>query len=211
MNPLIEQFFERDLTEAEAQSLEDSLAASSADAAVFGDRLRSQYLALGLPDPMTPTHSIPWGHGGAGLTKAALGLLAMAALGTATWMFWPKPASVSVPFQQAAPAPIAPAVKGKTEPLAPPPLAVPERVIAGEEGNRLSVVVELQRTAPVKVSILGTEDRVVRTLYTGRLDAGKWSLYWDGLKDDGSKAPAGTYRIQVESGASRMTKKVSLE
>jgi flagellar hook assembly protein FlgD len=124
-------------------------------------------------------------------------------------MLWPKPASVIVPIQQAAP--VASVVKAGVKPLAPPPLVVPERVTSGEEGNRLSVVVELQQTAPVKVSILGTGSHVVRALYNGPMGAGKWSLYWDGLKDDGSKAPSGTYRIQVESGASRMTKTVNLE
>lgn len=216
MNPLIEKFFERDLTEAEAQALEDSLGNSTADALHFGEKLRADYLSFGLPDPMPQGHSAPLGHsaaghGNVGLAKAALGVLVLAGLGTGLWTYWSKPASVPAPVPQSAPAPAAPVVKAKAPVLAPPPVAVPERVTGGEEGNRLSVVVELQRTAPVKVSILGRQDRVVRTLYTGHLDPGKWSLYWDGLKDDGSKAPAGVYHIQVESGASRMTKTVSLE
>ena len=39
----------------------------------------------------------------------------------------------------------------------------------------------------------------------------KWSLHWDGLLDNGSKAPAGKYNIQVQSGSSKMSKTVSIE
>src|SRR5581483_8807169 len=113
MNPLIDEFFKRDLTEAEAQALENLLEGSSGDAARFGEKLRGQYLALGLPDPLSLSHSAPMGS--LGLLKAGLGALLIAGLGAMTWTFWPRPAEVSL--ASAPPAAVVAVPKLKIHPL----------------------------------------------------------------------------------------------
>lgn len=207
MTDLIGEFFKRDLSEAEAQALDSLLENSSEGSLRFGQMLRGEYLGLGLPDPgaALPTPA----PAPLALTKAALVLAGVMAAGTVGWWFWPAPQVISIAnsIQPAAPKTI---MKTKT-PLAPPPLVIPERLnVSSPEGNRLSVVVELAKPAPVKVFIQDDRGQVVRALYDGKLEAGKWSLRWDGLLADGAKAPSGDYRIQVESGSHKMAKNVSV-
>ncbi len=177
---------------------------SGPDALRFGEKLRGEYLALGLPDPQAPSlstvsHTLTW-------VKAALFTAALAGLGTATWWFWPKPAVLSL-----APAVVPQTLSRHREKLLPPPVMIPERLASTAEGNRLSVVVELEKSSSVRVSILDPHNQMVRALFTGSLKPGKWSLHWDGLLDNGSKAPAGDYRIQVKSGSTEMSKTVRIE
>ena len=113
----------------------------------------------------------------------------------------------AAPILKAAPASVHPFAKAL---LAPPP-AVPEPVTAEtREGNRLNVVVDLDAEAPVKVRVLNSQEKSLRVLYEGTLQAGRWSLKWDGKLEDGSRAPAGDYRIEVESGSHRMVRTVSI-
>ena len=206
MNRLVEEFFKRDLTEGESQALEELLEKSSGDALGFGEKLRGEYLALGLPDPQTLSpsassvpHSLTW-------IKAVLLTAVFAGLGTTAWWFWSKPAVVSL-----APFMIPQTVSRPKVKLLPPPITIPERLVSTAEGNRLSVVVELENSSSVQVSILDPHNQTIRALFTGSLKPGKWSLHWDGLLDNGSKAPAGNYRIQVKSGSTEMSKTVSIE
>jgi len=210
MTNLAEEFFKRDLTEDEAQRLEELLENSPEDAQRFGQGLEQQYLSLGLAVPTIP------GHFGPALPKAGWGLLkslvaaALTGAGLLTWAYWPKPAAVlSVPTPKS----ILPQTLSRPKAqLPPPPIEMPQRLTgAGQEGNRLSVVVELDHPAPVQVRIFDPANREVRDLYQGNLQAGKWSIHWDGLLTDGSRAPAGNYRIQVQSGTAEMSKDVSIE
>ena len=52
MDDLIEQFFKRDLTEAEEGALSGRLASSVEDALLFGRQAEKAYLASGLPEPV---------------------------------------------------------------------------------------------------------------------------------------------------------------
>lgn len=47
--------------------------------------------------------------------------------------------------------------------------------------------------ATVNVVIKDSSGNVVRTMHLGSMDAGTSNVAWDGLKDDGSKAPDGAY------------------
>lgn len=206
MTNLIDEFFKRDLTEAEAQALENALESSPLDALRFGELMKGEYLGLGLPDPgaALPLPS----PAPLALTKAAVALTAVLAAGTAAWWFWPASKLVSIPPSITTEAPKS---VSKPRALPPPPLVIPERLnVSSPEGNRLSVVVELAKPAPVKVFIQDKRGQVVRSLYDGKLEAGKWSLRWDGLLADGAKAPSGDYLIQVESGSHKMAKNVSV-
>lgn len=210
MANLVDEFFKRNLSEAESKALEELLGRSPEDALKFAQKLQGEYLAMGLTVPQVPKHFAPMASKGTGAAvKTLLALVTLAGTGTAAWWLWHSHASPVLP-------PLKPAiVQSLARPkahLPPPPVEVPHRLDASaEEGNRLSVVVELDRPAPVWVSIVDSHDRQVRDLYQGDLQKGKWSIRWDGLLSDGSRAPAGDYLILVKSGSTQMSKKVSLE
>ncbi len=211
MTNLVNEFFSRNLTEAEAQSLEDLLGNSSEEALRFGEKMKQEYLAMGLPVPMIPKNfGLP--HPALSLTKLAL-LATTFSAGILAWSLWPKAvletAQTATPLEKV----VIPATLSRPKViLPPPPLQVPQRLTGSTaEGNRLSVVVELDKPAPVEVCILDPKEQTVRTLYQGSLAPGKWSIRWDGLLSDGSQAPTGDYRIRVKSGATEMSKNVSIE
>ena len=219
MTNLVDEFFQRNLTEAEAQSLEELLGKSPEDALRLGEKMKQEYLAMGLPLPVLPKHlAYPLPGTGLPLLKAALLAAALVGAGTLAWRFWPGPAlQTALPLVSVEKPAIArvlpPEVIHRSEAkLPPPPLEIPERLTGSTaEGNRLSVVVELENAAPVEVRIFDPKDQPVRTLYQGNLEAGKWAIHWDGLLSNGSKAPGGDYRIQVKSGSTEMSKNVSIE
>lgn len=211
MSNLVEEFFKRDLTEAEAQELEGLLEKSPEDSLRFGQNLEQQYLSLGLTVPAIPGHFGPaLPKAGWGLLKSLLAAATLTGAGLLAWTLWPKPAAViSVPSPKTALPQTLSRPKAK---LPAPPVEILQRLTGtSQEGNRLSVVVELDHAAPVQVRIFDPFNREVRALYQGNLQAGKWSIHWDGLLTDGSKAPSGNYRIQVQSGTTEMSKNVVIE
>jgi hypothetical protein len=219
MTNLVDQFFQRNLSEAEAQSLDELLGKSPEEALRLGEKMKQEYLAMGLPLPTLPRHFGPALPGtGLPLLKAALLAAVLAGAGAFTWWFWSKPApQSSVPFAsvekpdlpEIPPREALPRPEAK---LPPPPIEIPQRLTGSTvEGNRLSVVVELESPASVEVRILNPKDQPVRTLYQGNLEAGEWAIHWDGFLSDGSRAPGGDYRIQVKSGSTEMSKNVSIE
>src|SRR5581483_9435612 len=132
--------------------------------------------------------------------------------GILAWSLWSKPeVKISNPMPPVEKAVIPSALPRHQVELPPPPVQAPQRLNGSAEGNRLSVVVELEKPAPVEVCILDPKDQRVRTLYQGSLPSGKWSIHWDGLLSDGSQAPTGNYRIRVKSGTAEMSKNVSIE
>jgi len=50
----------------------------------------------------------------------------------------------------------------------------------------------------VSVNILGQNGELVKTINLGTQAAGSTKFSWDGLKDDGSYAPPGVYKIQAQ-------------
>jgi hypothetical protein len=210
MTNLVDAFFSRNLTEAEAEGLDQLLEKSPEEALRLGEKMRLEYLAMGYPEPIMPKHFGP-PHLGFPFAKLIL-MAAACSTGILTWSLWPKPtvkiSEPALPVMKA----VAPAVSKSLSPLPPPPLQIPQRLLgSSDEGNRLSVVVELDQKAPVQVCILDPQNQPIRNLYQGVLPSGKWSVRWDGLLSDGSRAPSGNYRIQVKSGSTEMTKNVSIE
>jgi FlgD Ig-like domain len=217
-DPLVETFFKRNLTEAEAEALEGLLERSPESALEFGENLKREYLGLGLTVPEIPRNwGWPAAHG-LSLVKTLLVVAGLGAAGLAARHYWPRTIPAIAP-RAVAPARALPRVHAAPPPRVHPkaPLPPPPVEISGKPegdggvGNRLSVVVEMEKTSPVDVRILDDLGRNVRSLYQGTLQAGQWSLHWDGLLADGSKAPPGNYRIQVESGATRMSKNITIE
>jgi hypothetical protein len=216
MADLIEQFFARDLSEAEQEALSKLLQESPEAALKYERLLERNYLATGLPQPILPKGLTTFPKTGGSLAGKSL-LLKLLAVGLAAvaggllWKFWHKtnmavPAAIQQPIQQVIQKPSIPAVIQKK-------LAPVQPLAAGpsQEGQELSVVVNTAQKSLVTVRILDRSGREVRALYTGFVDPGHWAFQWDGLLENGQPANAGDYRIDVQSGATHLSKDIQIK
>jgi len=74
------------------------------------------------------------------------------------------------------------------------------RMMVGEQGATTPFGVELDGFAEkVNVTITDGSGRVVRELSLENVPSGTQSMVWDGLMDDGTAAPAGSYSFNVEA------------
>jgi len=215
MADLIEQFFMRDLSEAEHEALSGLLQQSPDAALKYEGLLEQNYLATGLPQPTLPQglKYLPKGGGsllGKGVLPKllAVGLAVMA--GGLAWKFWPR-AEVPAAIQQSATQPMAP--KHSMPAVIHRKLVPVEPLAAGpaQEGQELSVILNTAQKSLVTVRILGPDGREVRALYTGFVAPGKWAFQWDGLLGDGQPAGAGDYKIDVQSGESHLSKDIQIK
>lgn len=217
MADLINEFFERELSEAEAESLGDLIRESPEESLRFEGLLAGHYLATGLPSPQLPASLLklpgaPGGWGGAGGLKILL-LLAATGLGFLAWKLWPSSAPVpSGPSPAPAALSEAPAAAlPRPVPAAKPLPVEPQEAGPTAEGEELSVVVDAPQKSLVTVRILNSAGKEVRALYTGFVQAGRWDFQWDGLLEDGAAADAGDYRIDVQTGATHMSKEIQIK
>lgn len=75
---------------------------------------------------------------------------------------------------------------------------VPSSKIDLSEGQGASGAVELAAsTTQARVDIYDASGQMVRTLDLGALSAGLQEFEWDGTREDGSAAPAGSYEFKV--------------
>jgi hypothetical protein len=212
MADLIQEFFERELSGPEADSL-GTLLQESPDAALrFEGLLENHYLSTGLPLPQLPAslQSLPLSPGGMGTIGGwkLFALLMAAGAGLAVWKYWPQ--SQALPAK-AVLAPITsisqPAFSAPAKPLPVHPRKVDPMAV----GEELSVVVGAAEKTLVTVRVLDAEGKEVRDLYTGFIQPGHWSFQWDGLLSAGAPAPTGAYRIEVQTGALRQIKDVHIQ
>jgi hypothetical protein len=212
MTDLTQEFFKRDLNESEHESLSKILEESPDAALRYESLLEQNYLATGLPQPTLPQNlqSLPQGGGWVsrvGWTKfAAVG---MVVLGGALWKFWPETKTeypLPSPQVQALPVP-RPIHFGVKTPAS-------SRSLSSEpvqNGQELSVVVDVPRKALVTVRILDAEGREIRNLHAGFVDPGRWTFQWDGLLENGVPASTGFYRIDVQSGTTHLSKDIQIK
>jgi hypothetical protein len=219
MTSLVEEFFTRDLSEAEHEALSKLLEGSPEAASRYEGLLEKNYLATGLPQPNIPQSLASLPHlGGSRLTVAGgtlkLLLVGLALVGTALWKFWPAPhAEISQPVQALAVEPVhkkAPAAKALPAVKQPAPIQPVEAGI-GSEGQELSLEVDAPQRSLVTVRILDSSGKEVRALYAGFVEAGRWNFQWDGLLENGEAAGAGDYRIDVQTGAVHQTKDIRIQ
>jgi hypothetical protein len=207
MNELIEKFFQKDITEAEADKLEKLLLNSPECADQFNEMARAAYALTGLPAHQWHGKPLHLPHtGGLGIGLKILLFVTVALVGTAFWYFKPAKQSEIKVTTVAPTLPVAPSAKT---------LSVSRRLAGGTpseiEADQLSVLVETTLTSLVTVQILDAKGNEVRTLFAGVLDPGQKSFQWDGLLKDGRAAPNGDYSIQVQKGSTYLLKKVRLE
>jgi hypothetical protein len=219
MADLIQEFFERELSEAEAGSLGDLLRESPDSALRFEGLLENHYVQTGLPLPQLPASlnslpRVPKGIGGLGGMKL-LFLLAAAGLGYLAWKYWPM--KMEVPFkpeallQAPSNLPVQSQASIEKKPVTLPLSARPQASSPTAEGEELSVVVDAPQKSLVTVRILDSAGKEVRALYTGFVEAGRWNFKWDGLLENGEAAGAGDYRIDVQTGAAHLAKDIQIK
>jgi hypothetical protein len=66
--------------------------------------------------------------------------------------------------------------------------------------SRTEIVFELAASQPASLEIFDITGARVRTLASGRFEAGRHQIAWDGRRDGGGLAPAGVYWVRFESG-----------
>lgn len=77
---------------------------------------------------------------------------------------------------------------------------VPADTATLSEGQGASGAVNLEASAgKVTVDIYNAGGQLVHTIDLGGLDAGLQEFDWDGLLDDGTKAPAGNYQFKINA------------
>jgi flagellar hook assembly protein FlgD len=130
-------------------------------------------------------------------------------LGGALWKFWPGTKTeypLPSPQVQALPVP-RPIHSGVKTPAS-------SRSLSSEpvqNGQELSVVLDVPRKALVTVRILDAEGREIRNLHAGFVDPGRWTFQWDGLLENGVPASTGFYRIDVQSGTTHLSKHIQIK
>jgi hypothetical protein len=72
----------------------------------------------------------------------------------------------------------------------------------------LEVLVKRAKPGPVTVRVLGPDGSQAVMLYQGLLQPGSWAFDWNGRLANGGAPDAGTYQIQVVSGAVTLSKPV---
>jgi hypothetical protein len=212
MADLIQEFFERELSGPEADSLGTLLQESPDEALRFEGLLENHYLATGLPLPQLPAslQNLPLSPGGMGAMGGwkLFALLVVAGAGFALWKYWPG--SQTLPAK-AALAPVASISQPVFSAPAKPQPVHPRKADPAAVGEELSVVVGAAEKTLVTVRVLDAEGKEVRDLYTGFISPGHWSFQWDGLLSAGAPAPTGNYQIDVQAGALHQTKDVHIQ
>ena len=74
--------------------------------------------------------------------------------------------------------------------------------------SNLEVLIKRAKPGEVTVRVLEPNGAQAVLLYQGLLQPGSWAFDWNGRLADGEHPPAGTYQIQVVSGAVTMSKPV---
>ncbi|KFZ30953.1 flagellar basal body rod modification protein [Pseudidiomarina salinarum] len=75
-----------------------------------------------------------------------------------------------------------------------------DKLMVGESGQTTPFGIELDAPAgDVKVTIYNNSGVPVRQLNFDQVGSGSQSFVWDGVMDDGSPAPAGSYKFSVEA------------
>lgn len=194
MDDLQKAYFQRPLSEAEAEALTRQLAGDEDAALRFAERAREDYEGSALPRP---------GAGGPRRWPWALGALALAG---GLWMAWPQPreaAPVAQMRQDDSPLPVVsaePAAPAAPEPAEAPAPAPVDGLEARRQGAGFVLSVVAGQGGPARLELRGADGGLLRVLYQGRLDPGRWGFYWDQGGADGRALSPGRYRMQLVRG-----------
>jgi hypothetical protein len=74
--------------------------------------------------------------------------------------------------------------------------------------SRTEIAFELAAAQPATLEIFDVTGARVRTLASGRFEAGRHQVAWDGRRDGGGLAPAGVYWLRFESGTQQAQRRL---
>jgi hypothetical protein len=77
-------------------------------------------------------------------------------------------------------------------------------------GAGTAIAYALPKDGHVLLEIYSVAGRLVRTLVDGERPAGRWSVLWDGLNDDGRPAANGVYFYRFTAGGRSIEKRMVL-
>jgi hypothetical protein len=214
MNPLLDEYFQRDLDGAEEEGLAQWLASSPEGTQEFIARMEVHYRGWAAPsdDPAWPEGPLPdfFPKPSQAWRWTLLGLFLVLALGFLGYhSFHPSAAPSGLPAPpRTGPRPsevIGPKIP--SHPTA--PATVRPRSPIGVH-KELSISVENLRTGLVTVRVFDDQGREVRSLYAGILPAGQRTFSWDGKDGQGIAIAPGTYTLEVASGGRTYRKTVHI-
>ena len=76
-------------------------------------------------------------------------------------------------------------------------------------GNKVQVVMDDLETGHVRIKVINSGGTLVRVLYEGSWEPDQ-HVYWNGVDQDGKKAPKGDYFIVVQTATKTISRKVSI-
>lgn len=76
--------------------------------------------------------------------------------------------------------------------------------------SKSKITYQVKKTSPVKVMVSNTVGEIVRTLFNATQATGKYSLFWDGLDDNGKQLSAGEYIYVIQTNEECLKGKVML-
>src|SRR5258708_3868136 len=76
---------------------------------------------------------------------------------------------------------------------------------------KFKIVVQTSQAETAVLRVLGPDGSGIRSLYSGKIPAGRWGFAWDGRKDDQSPAGPGRYKIELDYRGQSLAKFVELE
>ena len=187
---LVKDFFERDLSDAELEALQERLASSeealrfSAEAERFHRGLgAAAAVALKLAQAGKAGGFWSTGLGLAGKSAALKAVLVLAGGGLIAL----GGVQAYQAYHQPEGAPVAQAL--------PQPVAAAPKPLAGARGKQVALKLDLEAPARVTAMVLDEEKRLVRDLGTRDMAAGPQRLVWDGYDDQGQVPRPGRYQV----------------
>ncbi len=214
VNQLLDEYFKRDLNEAEEEQLAQWLSASGEGSQRFIGLMESHYRSLGFPEPEwaegpLPTFFPKSRNLGLWLLLAVFLPLALASGGVFFHRWLTRDGRVPAPPPSAAVT--GTGIRGSST----KPAQTPKKTVMAETSKRnvreeLSVVVDNPGMGLVTVKVLDPDKSELKVLFAGILPAGQKTFTWDGKGENGLVAPSGTYYLEVTSGANVQRKAIHL-
>jgi hypothetical protein len=199
----LDEYFKRDLSEAEEDQLAQILAASPEEALRYTDAMDSLFRETGLPEPKWKKRT--WRNSSRPFNwqwvkVALLGLATLATLALSAYLirFLARPLPGNFPL------------KPDNE-IITPDKGLNRPAPAGRTYEQLSVKINNPEAGLATVKVMNADNALVKTLFAGILPQGPQTFNWDGKTQEGASALPGTYTVEVKSGSRVLHREVHLE
>lgn len=211
VNHLLDEYFKRDLTEAEEEQLAQLLSSHGEEAQRFIGLMGAHYDALGVPEPEWVEKPLPRFFPKPFYRQTwfkVVCLLALAGAGYSTYRWWSQ---AKIPAFSPSPA-LTPEASPEKSGVGPHAASHPStpKGLPRRTRMELSISVDNPKAGLVTVKVLDGSGKEIRILFAGIMPSGQRTFQWDGKGETGRMEPAGDYRLEVISGQTVMRKTVHL-